>query len=303
MRKRPGTVVLAALVAALGAAAPSAIRAGDKSADRIDAKLLADQKETALANWKRVFPKENPPHLETDHFLLYGAVEGRTLKDLGATLEKARALAAKVLDLGKEEPWQGKLAVYFAADRRTFAALVRNVEKRRPDMDEHGSARVKSDRPSVIASPGKEAHELSAEAEAAAHIAGALMRAKGGESVPGWVVEGFARATAVRAGTPELLNAEHRRAFTVAVQGKRAAKEAWGSGLNAEAAAVVRGSLMEYLAYSGRLTAKTFHAFLAGFRPPEDGQPARDTDTALAAANISAANLTRFWHNWVRSLR
>src|SRR5262249_55587521 len=144
-------------------------------------------KAAALTAWKRVFEKDDPPHHETAHFLLYGTIEGRTLKQVGETLEKAWEMAAKVLDAGKDEPWPGKLTVYFAGDRRSFAALVRHVEKRRPDADERASFQANSDTPSVIASPSKEAHDLNPEGEAAAQVAAARLRAKLGKAAPDWV--------------------------------------------------------------------------------------------------------------------
>jgi hypothetical protein len=290
--------LLAALLAACG---PPALRGGEKAAPGIDPKVVAEQKAAALANWKRAFDKADPPQSETAHFLLLGAVEGRTLKQVGATLEKAHALARKALDLTKDEPWPGKLTVYFGTDRRTFAALVRNVEKRRPDPDERGSFLTRSDAPSVIASPGKEAHELNVEGEAAAQMAAALLRAKAGEMAPAWLTEGFGRATALRAGPPEALAQEHRRAQAVA--GRRKARDAWGDSLNAEEAPVLRASVVEYLAYSGRIPPRVFLPFVTGFRPREEGQAAPNTDGVLSALNISAARLNDTWQKWLRTAR
>jgi hypothetical protein len=287
----------------LAVLAATAAPGGDKAEPKLDPKVVAEQKATALANWKRVFDKADPPYWETPHFFLLGTVEERKLKEVGETLEKAYGLAVKVLDMDKAEPWPGKLAVYFALDRRSFAALVRHIEKRRPDADERGSAVVKSDTPTMIASPGpKEGPDLSADLEAAAQVGAALVRAKGGKSLPSWVVEGFARATAFRAGPPEQLAAEHRRAVAAVLTTKRAAKTAWSDTLKEQDAAVVRASLIEYLAYSGRVTSR-FLPFLMGFRPAEDGQPARTTEAALGEANIAPERLTGVWHKWVKTLR
>jgi hypothetical protein len=291
-------LLVAALLAAPG---QSAVRAGDKAAPKIDPRVVAEQKAAALKNWKRAFDKADPPQHETDHFLLLGTVEGRTLKQVGEALEKAHELARKALDLTKEEPWPGKLTVYFGTDRRTFAALVRNVEKRRPDPAEHGSVLVRSDTPSVIAGPGKEAYELNAEGEAAAQIAAALLLAKAGAMVPAWLTEGFGRATALRAGPPEALAQEHRRAQAIA--GKRKARDAWGDGLGTEEAPVLRASVMEYLAYSGRIPPRVFLPFVTGFRPREEGQAAPNTDAVLSALNISAARLNDTWQKWLRMVR
>ena len=287
-------------VAILAALGPTALRGGDKAAEPLDPKVVAAQQKFAVAAWKRAL-ETNPAQHETAHFLLLGTLDGRTLKQAGATLEKANALARKVLDLTKEEPWPGKLAVYFATDRKEFAALVRNIEKRRPDADERGSFVVRSDTPSVIVGPGKEAYQLSAEGEAAAQVAGALLQAKGGDKIPGWVLEGFGRATALRTGPPEGLTQEHRRAQIVA--GKHKARAAWGDSLSAEAAPVLRASLIEYLVYSGRIPPRIFLPVLTGFRPREEGQAVPGTEAVLEAANIAPARLDSAWQKWVRTVR
>jgi hypothetical protein len=292
------TLLLAALLAA---GSPSALRGGDKGAPKIDPKVVAEQKAAALKNWKRAFDKADPPQHETDHFLLLGTVEGRTLKQAGETLEKAHELARKALELTKEEPWPGKLTVYFGTDRRTFAALVRNVEKRRPDPEERGSSLVRSDTPSVVVGPGKEVYELTAEGEAAAQVAAALVLAKAGAMAPAWLIEGFGRATALRAGPPEALAQEHRRALVLA--NKRKARDAWAESLGPEEAPVLRASVLEYLAYSGRIPPRVFLPFVTGFRPREEGQMAPNTDAVLSALNISAARLNDTWQKWLRTAR
>ena len=72
-------------------------------------------------------------------------------------------------------------------------------------------------------------------------------------------------------------------------QKKRTAKDVYGTGLLGEEAVVLRASLIEYLAYSGR-TAK-FLPFLLGFRPTENvAEP--NTDMALNAANLAPAQLS-----------
>jgi hypothetical protein len=298
MPRHSGAAVLAAaLLAALGAAAAGG---GDKAAEPLDLKVVAAQQKFAVAAWKRAL-ETNPAQHETKHFLLLGTIDGRTLKQAGASLEKATALARKAFDLTKEEAWPGKLAVYFAADRKEFAALVRNIEKRRPDTDERGSAVVRSDTPSVIVGPGKEVYQLSAEGEAAAQVAVALLQAKGGDKIPAWVLEGFGRATALRAGPVEGLAQEYRRAQAVA--GKYKARDAWSDSLSAEAAPVLRASLIEYLVYSGRIRPRTYLPFLTGFRPPEEGQAVPTTEAVLEAANIAPARLDGAWQKWVRTVR
>ena len=299
MRISIGTALFGiALLTALGS---STVRAGDKAADAIDPKVVAAQKAAALKNWKRAFDKDDAPQHETAHFLLYGTVEGRSLKQVGDSLEKAYTLARKALSVDSENPWPGKLAVYFGTDRRTYAALVRNVERRRPDLAERSCVKLRSDTPDIISSPSKAAYELNAEGEAVAKVAAALLMAKAGNMVPDWLSEGFGRATAFRAGPADQLAQEHRRAQAIAARHK--ARDAWSGSLEADEAPVLRASVIEYLVYSKRIPPKIYLAFLTGFRPREDGQAVPTADAVLAAINVSAARLNDVWQKWVRTAR
>ncbi len=288
----------AALAAAilLGASGPA--DAAQTAGKKLDPKVVAGQKAHARANWKRVHDKDDPPHHETEHFLLYGTVMGRTLKEIGESLEKTYALAWKTLGFEKEEPWPGKLAVYFATDRRNFSALVRAVERRLPEESEHGSVRIKSDNPSIVASPSKEAVELNPEGEACAQVAAALLAVKMGTTPPEWLAEGFGRATALRTGPPAALTAEHRKAYGAVVAPKRHVRDTWGTNMKAEHAPVARASLVEYLAYSGKST--KFLPFVMAMRPQGENMQTPTPDAAFAAINVEPGRLSFVWQAWVK---
>jgi hypothetical protein len=284
------------LLAASLLLAAGALVAGDDAKQ----KKAAEQHKAALANWKRVFGKDDPPHHETTHLLLYGAVPGKpgkSLKEAGAFLESVYALAHKTLELGKDEPWPGKLTVYLLGDRKQFKAAVRGIERRLPEEEELGSHVIRSDLPHVLAGPPREPFDPGVDGQAGEQLAMALLGAKGGQTVPEWVKVGFGRATVFRAGPANLLAGEHRRAYTWLVKNKRTLRDVYAGSLKPEEEPVLRASLVEYLAYSGK--SARFLPFLAGFKPQEN-RPEPTTEDAFKAANILPDKLNQAWQNWVR---
>src|SRR3989442_232737 len=73
---------------------------------------LDEQQAKVQAAWTKVFLGKAPTPVQTQHLFLLGTVPGKTLKDVGANLEKHYGMAVKALALD-EEPWPGKLAVFF----------------------------------------------------------------------------------------------------------------------------------------------------------------------------------------------
>jgi hypothetical protein len=285
-----------AALALLGALSPTtAARGTGKPA----AKAVAEQKELAQTYWKRLFPSTPFEHHETQHLLVCGNA-GKGFKEAATALERTYTLAAKALELGKEITWPGKLTVYLIADRRDFRAAVRGIERRLPEAEERGTFVIRSDTPHVIAGPPAEGLDLSVEGQAAAQIGAALLRAKQGATPPEWLSEGFGRAIAYHSGAQRDQAAERRRAAALALQGRKAAREAWGNNLKADEAPVLRASLIEYLAFSGRV--KIFVPFLRALRPQEE-RPNPTPEMALAVVNVSQERLNDAWQKWLRAAK
>ncbi|MFO0968298.1 MAG: hypothetical protein U0793_22305 [Gemmataceae bacterium] len=261
--------------------------------------VAAVQHAKALADWKRLYAKEAPAHLETDRFLIYGTGDDKKLKDVGLMLDKTYDLAAKTLDMEFVKPWTGKLAVFVVQDRGEFQSLVRILEKRRAEEDEQGVYEIDDDNPHVLAGPPVFKSDLSAEQHAGAQVGAALLMRKVGRAVPHWAQLAFGRASAVRAGPAKDLSAEHKRAAMVAKT--RGIKNILGKGsADPEEIAVIQASLMEYLAYSGR-TAK-FMPFIKGFQVSDTKMEAT-IEMALEAANLPADKLDGVWKAWVKTLK
>jgi hypothetical protein len=283
--------VLASLTILILAATPAMLAqdAGDNT--------VTEQRKKAEANWKRAFPKDDPPHHETANLLLYGKVPGKDLKEVGATLEKQFAAAKKVLALEKNDMWAGKVTVYLVPERSQFGAFIRRVEKRYPEADEVGTASIRSEEPHVVAGPAKEPVDPPVDGQAAAQVGVALLKKKAGETLPDWLRTGFGRATWLQAATPAETAAERQRARRLLFQKKLRAQDAWGD-LDEPDAPVLRGSVVEYMAYSGR-TAR-FLPFLMGFRPQENKAEPTTAD-ALKAANFTPETLNVARKKWVQA--
>ncbi len=295
MHQRAGTGIVSVLL--LGAWL--VLEGGSAAAqDKPPDKVIAEQKAIAQAYWKRVFEKDLPL-VETKHFLVCGEAPGRKLAEVGDSLEKAYAMVGKILELGKEEPWPGKMTVFLAPETKGFNALVRTIEKRLPEEGERGLVVIRSDTPHILTGPSKEAGALSVDGEAVAQLAAALLTAKITDPLPEWLVEGFSRASAFLNGPSEALAAERQRALAL-VNAKHTAKQAWDGTLKGEDAAVVRASVIEYLAFSGKFS--RFPALLAAFRRGENQQSV-STDVALATANIAPAGLNTVWQRWVKNAK
>src|SRR5262249_18432227 len=136
--------------------------------------VAAGQHARALADWKRLYAKEEPAHLETDRFLIYSTGDGKKLKDVGVLLDKTYDLAAKTLDREFAKPWTGKLSVFVVQERGELQSLIRILEKRRAEEDEQGAYDVDEANPHVVAGPPIFKSDLSADQHAAAQIGGAL---------------------------------------------------------------------------------------------------------------------------------
>ena len=258
------------------------------------------QHQRALANWKLQFAKETPTHAESSHFLLYGSLPGKNLKDLGAALEKQYALALKVLASEHEEPWPGKMAIYFYENKLFYAGFCRTVEKRRVDEDESGTVDGDSDFPHAAATAPLLKGELPADLQAGAQMASAILQKKAGSKAPHWFLHAFGRANALKASSPTVLASDHRKAHTYLAKNKRNLKDLFGKDLPDEEGLVLRGSFLEYLAHSGKIT--RLPQILKGFAPTDE-TPEPTVEMALEKADYPLDKLDSAWQAWVKATK
>src|SRR5262249_40677189 len=150
------------------------------------------------------------------------------------------------------EPWPGKLTVFLFPERPLLVTFIRGVERRRPEEDDFGSFVVRSDNPHAAAGPGKSKLDPTVEQQAGEQMAAALLAARAGAGLPDWLLAGFGRATWVKTLAPRELIGERKKALAWVTGRKRTAADVYNSTLPAAEAPVLRASLVEYLAYSGR---------------------------------------------------
>lgn len=287
MPRRLAFVVLTAILCLTGlnAAQP----------DKVDA-----QKAAALANWKKTFEKGNPPHVETANFLVYGTVQGKELQMVADNLEKQFGLARKALDMEKEPAWTGKLAVYLFTDRDQFKMFLRRVERRLAAAEDVASLEIKGDTPHIAASPSKEKGDFGVDGLAGEQVAAALLTKKAGGSPPDWLADGFGRATVLQTLPKNELAIQRGKAKRELTAKKIPAKDVYNGNIrNADEAAVLRASLVEYLAYSGKT--QVFPQFVNNLRPRgENMDQIPSVEDALKSVNVAPDQLSAKWQAWVK---
>jgi hypothetical protein len=269
-----------------------------------DAKAnVAKQKEAIVANLKKAdLSKANI--LETDNFFVVGMTTDEKAKALGALLEKVVPIARKGLHYdAKEEAWKGKLAVYYLPETRDFKSLIRTVFMTKPESVHYD---VRSDTPLVVdpVEVSGKASEADLYAVNARNVAGAYLKARGTTAnIPYWLLNGFGRATALRA---EGLTSTRYQSF------KKLAKSAastYGGKGNPPAAIgdlwsenppsnadLISASFVEYMAYGPG--ADNFLKLVYGFRPDENGNPVSVAQAFEAAGWKDIAALEKAWQKW-----
>jgi len=265
---------------------------GDEAAD-----TLKKQKAAAKAHWKRLAGDEDVIHTETAHFLLYGPVPftERQLTALGTALEAQYALARKALQIEPSDAlWPGKMAVYLFDDHRQFHSFMLAVAKKRPDPDDVGFFSLRGDEPFLGAGPGKTRYDPTPQQQAGEQLAGAVLTKKGGKEIPDWIVSGFGRATVWRTAPGAKSTTEQRALARRLVRSGGTAMHVWGGNLKADQAAILQGSLVEYLAYGpGK---GSFASLLEGYK--SQTRQKKTTADALKAARIDPEMLNRQWRAW-----
>ena len=277
------------LLAGLMLATPTRAAADDEKA-----KKLAEQKAALDAGWKALDAGESATH-ESDLFLIAAPkAMGPKLKAAAGSLAKYHAVAAKALGLDLKTAYPGKITVYLLPETTSMPAFARRVEKRRPDAGETASYMPADDKLHVAAAPTKGG--VSAEARAGEMLAALLMARKAGvrTALPGWLVEGFGRATTYQVmPADKTVLADKKKVRALAK--KKNAKDVWGGALDAEEGAVMQASVAQYIAYVGG--AARFAKFVEGFKPGEN-MDAKTAAQAMEMAGISGDKVDKGWKAW-----
>jgi hypothetical protein len=286
----------AAAVLALSAAMCRADDPAEKPADK-----TAERKKTAEAAWA-VVEAGDFSTLETDHLLIYAPKDwDKRLKALGPQLEKVLTQAKTALGYDdKTDPLPGKALVFLFAEREQFGAFIRRVQKRRLEADLSADYAAEDDALHVVAGPKRIMSDLGQEGQAAEQLASMLLARKAGLKtlLPGWLSEGFGRATFYHAVGGPSTGADRRVAGGWAAKG--AAKDIWNGTIDAEKAAALQGSLADYFAYGPG--ASKFTALLKGFAPEENVEK-KTTEQALEAADLKWDRVDKAWKSWAISAK
>ncbi len=142
--------------------------------------------------------------------------------------------------------------------------------------------------------------DLPAEGQAGEQLAELLLARKAGTKtiLPGWLVDGFGRATYYHAVGGPKTTAERQKASTSA--SKTYAKDVWTGAVDAEKAPALQASIADFLAYGPG--ASKFSALLKGFAP-EENMEKKTTEQALDGSGYTPEQLERAWRTWARSAK
>lgn len=287
------TVPLAAVLVVLVLTGPPA-RADDTS-EKQKKIAAANMKQAEIATWATV---------ETPNLIVVATLSDEKAKALADGLQKCHATARKALQYeDKEQPWPGKLTVYFVTEPKLFKSFMRTVVGESPgDAESH--VVLKGDAPFVldlgeVSSPAAEAEAYT---DAGAHVANALLSARTGSGVvlPDWARVGFGRAVSLRSGganSPRMTAYRTRaRAAVVGGAGKPGAKlaDVW-EGANRDLAT----SLMDYFAFGPK--AADFPKVVTALRPGENNTPPQLPMALETATGMKWMDLELAWKKWVQS--
>jgi hypothetical protein len=263
-----------------------------------DPARVAQQKKEAELNWKRTV-EEAPQQLETDHLLIFAPKATKNLNETGPALEKAYDLAFKALKPAADEVWPGKLTVYLVNERGHYKSFMRSVLRKQAEEDDRGGYQIEGDAPCAVAGPPVSGQELKVDQEAVNQIAQALIAQKAKAKLPEWLVLGFGRATLLHSVPRGVYAKEKQTARVLVAKKKRTSREVWtgSEALLAGEAAVLRGSLVDFLAYSG--ITQRFPDLVTGFRVRDKKILNPTTENAFSRADINADTLETAWRAWL----
>jgi hypothetical protein len=243
--------------------------------------------------------------VETSRFIVCATVAEAKAKVLGEGLEKAYTSARKGLQMeDKDNPWKGKLTVYYLTDRREFNRFALSVagEKTRDSY----VISAKGDEPFLINGPelGEKTPEADLFFETGVLVASATIQGQYAAALlPEWVKNGFARAAALRAAgttSPRYTAYKNKaRRVVLGAPGKAPAPMAnlWND-MPLDDRETVATSLMDYIVFGPG--AKESDKFLRGFLP-SDTVPTPGVAQALEAAKWKEPQLEAAWRKWVQT--
>jgi hypothetical protein len=277
--------------------------AKDPQKDDPKTKLILEQKKNAEEYWKDL-EGEKALVVETAHFLVLGKPgkdQAKELAKTGGDLEQQYEKAIAVLQMEKNPaPWSGKLTVFILPDADKYPRMIRLLERRKTADDETGSFDGLGDFPYVVCRAGQMPGDLGAAGNAGVQMAALLMTFKFKTPLPDWLNEGFGRATVLHAGPPAALAADRKKTSQLLTKTNRTVDDIFNNNLNPNEQWYLRGSFIDYLAYSGK-TAK-FLPFLEGFRLDANGNPG-NVQIGLKNANLTSADLSGFWQKHAKSFK
>jgi hypothetical protein len=242
----------------------------------------------------------NAALVETSDLFVTGPIPPEKLKPMAENLQKQYATILKSLRFEMtENPPKGRLTVYLLPDRKQLSAFVGEIGGERLDRGARAQSDSKGTEPYVAVSvlPGEKPTDL--EAEASSQIALVLLFAKAGTTgLPGWLQEGFVRATRLRADPKAAVDRTRVKTLlydTKARPSKYKVQDAWTISAEKDRQ-LITASLVEYLIYGQ--PADKAGKFLAAFRVPED-DPKPSIATVLMAIDHTPDTLDAAWKKWV----
>lgn len=298
MPLRARFALAATLLAALALPAPQSAPAQDKP-DGTKAKAAAAE------NLKKI-NIDKPTIFETDNFVIAGSMPEAKARALGATLEKAQAVARKAAKYDEKEfAWKGKLVVYFLPEGDEFKSFMRRVLQTSPEgmhLDFRAEPAFVVDPADV---PGKPT-DADLYFRTAARIAGEHLRAKGTgtQMIPEWLRDGFGRVAAMRAEgtTTKRYQAYKTAARKVALGAVGVKPPAIGDvGADAKSAAgeALANSVAEFLAFGPK--AADFGKFIEALRPSEENQNPTLQNGFETLGWKDQAMADAAWKKWVQT--
>lgn len=207
--------------------------------------------------WKKAFPKDQTPPVETEQFLVYGNVGNERLTEIAGWADELATLLRSKFAVQEMPLWKGKLAVFVTIDRfgyEDFALAVNNrtqVPKEiqghtvlSPDFDEAYVVLQDLGDETTTTNPGFKAHLAN-------YLTQALLERRGAP-LPDWLVQGSGLQVAAGLSEGNPYFAAVRTSVDDALQSVKQPQQIFEDGTFPPGdVAVVGYALVEYLIQVG----------------------------------------------------